>query len=69
MVEIVRSATFDSWLRTLRDRVARVRVLARIDRLAHGNPGDVKHVGHGVSEMRVDHGPGYRVYSCRRARC
>ena len=66
MVDVIRSATFDKWLVSLRDRTARVRVLSRIDRLAHGNPGDVKPVGHGVSEMRIDHGPGYRVYFMRR---
>lgn len=66
MVDVIRSATFDKWLVSLLDRTARVRVLSRIDRLAHGNPGDVKPVGHGVSEMRIDHGPGYRVYFMRR---
>jgi putative addiction module killer protein len=59
MVEIVRSATFDTWLSTLRDRQAVIRIAARIDRLAAGNPGDVKPIGRGLSEMRIDHGPGY----------
>ncbi len=62
MVEIVRSDTFDGWLRGLRDRQARARILVRIDRLTAGNPGDIKPVGGGVSEVRVDYGPGYRVY-------
>jgi putative addiction module killer protein len=62
VVEIVRSGTFDGWLRNLRDRQARARILVRIDRLAAGNPGDIKPVGGGVSEMRIDYGPGYRVY-------
>lgn len=62
MVEIVKSATFDRWLRELKDRRAAVRVLVRIDRLATGNPGDVKPVGRGISELRIDHGPGYRCY-------
>ena len=53
---------FEAWLVGLRDERARARVLARIDRLAAGNPGDVRFVGAGVSEMRIDHGPGYRVY-------
>lgn len=65
MVEVVRSATFDRWLRKLKDRRAAARVLIRIDRLAAGNPGDVKPVGHGVSELRINYGPGYRVYFLR----
>ena len=62
MVEVVKSGSFDRWLRKLKDRRAAARVLVRIDRLAAGNPGDVKPVGNGVSELRVDYGPGYRVY-------
>jgi putative addiction module killer protein len=61
-----RSATFDRWLRELRDRHARLRVHVRIDRLAGGNPGDVRAVGNGVSELRIDCEPGYRVYFMRR---
>ncbi|MGC4151463.1 MAG: type II toxin-antitoxin system RelE/ParE family toxin [Propionicimonas sp.] len=53
---------FDDWLRKLRDRQARLRILQRIDRLVHGNPGDVAPVGEGVSELRMHFGPGYRVY-------
>jgi putative addiction module killer protein len=66
VVEIVKSATFDRWLRKLKDRRAAARVLDRIVRLADGNPGDVKPVGGGVSELRIDYGPGYRVYYLRR---
>ena len=66
MYEIIKSATFDEWLGGLRDRQARVRILTRIDRLAGGNPGDVKPVGSGVSELRVHYGPGYRVYFAQR---
>jgi putative addiction module killer protein len=55
-----------NWLRALRDRQARSRILARIDRLALGNPGDVKAVGEGISEMRINYGPGYRVYFSHR---
>jgi putative addiction module killer protein len=62
MYQIIKSETFDKWLGDLRDRQARVRILARIDRLAGGNPGDVKPAGSGVSELRIDYGPGYRVY-------
>lgn len=64
--EIFRSATFDQWLDNLRDRQARTRVHARIDRLRAGNSGDARSVGDGLSELRIDHGPGYRVYFMRR---
>lgn len=67
MVEVVGSATFDRWLGRLRDRRAAARVLIRIGRLAAGNAGDVKPVGHGISELRIDYGPGYRVYYLREA--
>ena len=62
MVDVIRSATFDRWLSGLKDQRAAARVLVRINRLAAGNPGDVKPVGHGVSELRINCGPGYRVY-------
>ena len=54
------------WLANLKDERARARVIARLDRLSLGNPGDVKAVGLGVSEMRIDYGPGYRVYFVQR---
>ncbi|WKZ12839.1 MAG: type II toxin-antitoxin system RelE/ParE family toxin [Gammaproteobacteria bacterium] len=66
MVELVKSATFDRWLTSLRDARARSRILVRIRRLSLGNPGDVKPVDGGVSEMRIDYGPGYRVYFAQR---
>lgn len=66
MVEIFKSSHFDGWLRGLRDIRAVARIQARIDRLALGNPGDVKPVGTGISEMRIDYGPGYRVYYMQR---
>ncbi len=66
MVELIKSTAFDRWLRDLRDEQAVARILARLDRLAVGNPGDVKPVGEGVSEMRIDYGPGYRVYFLQR---
>lgn len=65
MVEVLTSDTFDQWLRKLKDRRAAARVLVRIDRLVDGNPGDVKPVGHGISELRIRYGPGYRVYFLR----
>jgi putative addiction module killer protein len=61
-MEVIRSNEFDEWLRRLRDRQATARVQARILRLSLGNPGDVKPVGEGISEMRIDYGPGYRLY-------
>ncbi len=67
MVEVVKSATFDRWLRKPKDRRAAARILVRIDRLVGGNPGDVRPVGNGVSELRIDYGPGYRVYYLREA--
>jgi len=62
MVEIIKSATFDRWLRKLRDSNAKSRIQMRIRRLGLGNPGDVQPIGSGLSEMRIDYGPGYRVY-------
>jgi putative addiction module killer protein len=66
MVEIRRTDEFDKWLARLRDAQGRQRILARVTRLSFGNPGDVKSVGDGVTEMRVPHGPGYRVYFTQR---
>ena len=62
MTEIRKTEVYVKWLDGLRDVRARARVLVRIERLAAGNAGDVKPVGEGVSEMRIDYGPGYRVY-------
>ncbi len=66
MIEIRKTAVFAKWIDGLKDIRARARVLVRIERLAGGNPGDVRPVGEGVSELRIDHGPGYRVYFIRR---
>lgn len=65
MVEIRKTDVFVKWLDGLRDIQARSRVLVRIERLAAGNPGDVNPVGEGVSELRIDYGPRYRVYFVR----
>ena len=62
MIELIKTDVFDRWLRDLRDTRARAKVAARIKRLSLGNPGDVKPIGEGVSEMRIPYGPGYRVY-------
>lgn len=62
MKEIIESSVFKTWLGNLRDRRARVRIIQRIDRLKAGNAGDTKPIGEGLSELRIDYGPGYRVY-------
>ena len=62
MIEIRKTEVYAKWLDSLRDIRARARILVRIERLAAGNPGDVRPVGEGVSELRIDYGPGYRVY-------
>ncbi|GAB6039470.1 type II toxin-antitoxin system RelE/ParE family toxin [Endothiovibrio diazotrophicus] len=62
MVEIRKTDVYAKWLNGLRDIRARARVLVRVERLAAGNPGDAEPVGEGVSELRINYGPGYRVY-------
>ena len=62
MVEIRQTECFGQWLEDLRDLRAKARVQARIERLIGGNPGDVRPIGAGVSELRINYGPGYRVY-------
>lgn len=67
MNTMLRTGEFDAWLKTLRDRKGQARILARIRCAEAGNFGDCESVGEGVSEMRIDVGPGYRVYFVRRA--
>jgi putative addiction module killer protein len=66
MIEIRQTEEYARWFGGLRDRQARARIDARVRRLSLGNPGDVKPVGEGVSEMRIAYGPGYRVYFTQR---
>ncbi len=66
MIEIRQTDEYSRWFNGLRDRQARARINIRIRRLSLGNPGDVKPVGEGVSELRIHYGPGYRVYYVQR---
>jgi putative addiction module killer protein len=66
MIEVQQTDAFAKRLSALRHRQARIKILGRIARLAHGNPGDMQSVGDGVSELRIHSGPGYRVYFVRR---
>ena len=66
MIEIRQTETYSQWFSKLRDRQAKARIDIRVRRLSMGNPGDVKPVGKGVSELRIDYGQGYRVYFIQR---
>jgi putative addiction module killer protein len=66
VIEVRQTEIFGGWLARLRDERARARINARIRRLTLGNPGDVRPIGSGISEMRIDYGPGYRVYFVQR---
>jgi len=66
MILLRQTETFSRWLSSLKDRQAQARILSRLDRIAMGNFGDVKSVGEGISEIRIDSGPGYRLYFVRR---
>ena len=68
MFEVRKTEVYARWLDNLRDPRARARILVRVERLAAGNPGDVRPIGEGVSELRIDYGPGYRVYFNKRDR-
>ncbi len=62
MTRVVKSGAYRAWIDGLRDLAGRARILVRVDRLIHGNPGDHRNLTEGVSELRIDVGPGYRVY-------
>jgi putative addiction module killer protein len=66
MIEVRRTVVFDDWFDRLRDDRAKAKIALRLRRLSNGNLGDVKPVGHGISEMRIDQGPGYRIYFVQR---
>jgi putative addiction module killer protein len=66
MVEVRQTQEFAGWLHRLRDANAVARIIARIRRMEMGNPGDAKSVGQGILEMRIDYGPGYRIYYVHR---
>ena len=66
MIDIIETAEFSKWLLKLKDKTAKQKISLRVQRLAFGNPGDVKPVGEGVSELRIPYGPGYRVYYTQR---
>lgn len=66
MIEVRQTEIYSNWFSRLRDRTAKARIDIRIRRLSLGNPGDVKPVGSGISELRIDYGPGYRIYFTQR---
>ena len=68
MIEVRQTDTFADWFSRLRDDTAKAKIVVRIRRLSLGNPGDVKPIGEGLSELRIDHGPGYRVYYVQRGK-
>ncbi|MDY0225354.1 MAG: type II toxin-antitoxin system RelE/ParE family toxin [Desulfomicrobium apsheronum] len=68
MLEVRKTAIFAEWFESLQDRRAKARIQVRIDRIETGHFGDVAPVGEGVSELRIFHGPGYRVYFVKKGR-
>ena len=68
MIEVRQTEELSSWLRRLRDANAVARIVGRIRRMEMGNPGDFKSVGGGILEMRIDYGPGYRIYYAHRGK-
>lgn len=65
-MRVERTAVYREWIDALKDRVGRARILVRVDRLIHGNPGQHRDLTDGVSELKIDFGPGYRVYYTQR---
>ena len=65
-MRVDRIAEFEDWLEALRDQTARAKIIVRLERLGMGNPGDVRPCGRGLSELRIDYGPGYRIYYWQR---
>lgn len=65
-MQIQMTETYRDWINSLKDRTARARIQVRVDRLVHGNPGQYRNLTDGVSEMKIDFGPGYRVYFTER---
>jgi len=66
MIEFKQTDTFRKWRIRLKDERIRALIASRLDRLAFGNAGDVRPVGQGISELRIDYGPGYRIYFMKR---
>jgi putative addiction module killer protein len=65
-MRVEQTEVYRDWISALKDRAARARIQVRVDRLVHGNPGSHRHLTEGVSELKIDYGPGYRVYYTRR---
>ena len=65
-MRVEKTDDFRDWIDGLKDRLGRARILMRVDRLVHGNPGAHRHLADGISELKIDVGPGYRVYFCQR---
>ena len=68
-MHVEQSRDYSNWIDALKDRVGRARILVRVDRLIHGNPGQYRDLTDGVSELKIDYGPGYRVYYTRCGDC
>jgi putative addiction module killer protein len=65
-MRVVQTEVYRDWINALKDRVGRARIQVRVDRLVHGNPGSHRDLTAGVSELKIDFGPGYRVYYAQR---